>query len=1029
MPGHSPLPSSLSSPNLTQEESRDNVPSEIGQGLRWRPRRASVAPVPQMPGHVAASWEKLRSMMFNTKDVTVPSTNAPLPPGAETRAASNQGPRLQFTKSATYELQSNLNKKDSSSSSSLYVDRRETSAGDGDHSGDGGGGGGGQSDGGDFENFVAFDEIQRRERVWERVGFESEKTRQNRAKTVKKGFAGKFAKLRRVLEKSTKSPYWIILYYFLTISVLLGPPINMLYSSHTGNTIFGWLTLIAAILFLFEIVAKTIVNPAYLLSLVAFLDIIATLSMCFDISLELFDSAFWVADDKVYFHGYQMVTEKGLAKHLQISQLVCVLTLTRLYRMARALGMLLEHIRSNEMNKLEDEILYRRLQLMFACMDEDNDGYIWPNDFAHAMTYFGLVSEEKAVEIARSLKQSYREEDKARAFLRISAGCPPPPMAGMAFDEFKVEVLNLDRNDKLRSCARETLNQRTQTYAALATMAETTAIKMIFGFTILLISAIYLFNDGYGIKSPASSLSMIDSLYRFQAMNLKNTTAVLENQSQQLLASVPDRFIIVYYKIGGADGPWDIDRLSGTAYNNRRFFDRLLVQAGVGAVGPMPSSVVLEVRSLWIEFGFDSIFMLIIAAVLVFFASFFFMRSFNKIGVSIIYPLRTMVDRLEQLAVFEYAAVGNHEVFATTGATESGGGGSPNEMSTKNKCLAFLGYGVDNRAANGYFNEIKDLDQSLTRVQLMISSWAKYCPYDVVRMILRAGEEVELGVAPQPVTIFFSDIESFTTICEMLPPSQVLRFLSTYFTLVSEIITDNQGTLLEFLGDGILAVWNAPLAVSNHSERCLIAAMTMQGMVDRLSQQDPTWRQALKMVHKPTLRVRMGIHTGQCLVGNVGAPSRMKYGLLGDRVNTASRLENCNKRYDTSVIISESVWMEPGVADHFVCRPLDRVAVKGKSEGLTILEVMTTREDATPEQMVLAGLHIKALEAYRNRDFEVAIKLLDECEKRSRDIGDSWVAPRRLRDQAAYYRQHPPVDENWDGTTRLNHKSFDDTPQ
>ncbi|KAF4732687.1 Nitrogen permease regulator 2, partial [Perkinsus olseni] len=131
------------------------------------------------------------------------------------------------------------------------------------------------------------------------------------------------------------------------------------------------------------------------------------------------------------------------------------------------------------------------------------------------------------------------------------------------------------------------------------------------------------------------------------------------------------------------------------------------------------------------------------------------------------------------------------------------------------------------------------------------------------------------------VTIFFSDIESFTTICERLAPSQVLRFLSTYFTLVSEIITDNQGTLLEFLGDGILAVWNAPLAVSNHAERCLTAAMTMQTMVNKLSEVDPTWRQALATVDKTTLKVRMGIHTGQCLVGNVGAPSRMKYGLLG----------------------------------------------------------------------------------------------------------------------------------------------------
>ncbi|KAF4694077.1 Nitrogen permease regulator 2 [Perkinsus olseni] len=149
-------------------------------------------------------------------------------------------------------------------------------------------------------------------------------------------------------------------------------------------------------------------------------------------------------------------------------------------------------------------------------------------------------------------------------------------------------------------------------------------------------------------------------------------------------------------------------------------------------------------------------------------------------------------------------------------------------------------------------------------------------------------------------------------------------------------------------------------------------------MVNKLSEVDPTWRQALATVDKTTLKVRMGIHTGQCLVGNVGAPSRMKYGLLGDKVNTASRLENCNKRYGTSVIISESVWREPGVADNFVCRPLDRVAVKGKSEGFTILEVLSSRSDASTQQLVLAGLHIRALEAYRNLDFHRAVELLKE---------------------------------------------------
>ncbi|EER12285.1 guanylate cyclase beta 1 subunit, putative [Perkinsus marinus ATCC 50983] len=830
------------------------------------------------------------------------------------------------------------------------------------------GGGDDDDDGGAFENFVAFDEVQRRERVWERVGFESEKVRRDRAEHTEGRLTEKITKLRRKLKKATKSTGFIILYYILTIFSLVAPPINSLYNSNVGDQVFGYITLVAAVLFSAEIVIKTVVDPRYLLSLVAFLDIIATLSMVFDIVIELSDKD--IAHEMIDFRGYPMLSESGLAEHLQLSRVVRVLTLTRLYRMAKALGMLLEHIRANEMKKLEDDILYRRLQLMFACMDEDNDGYIWPNDFVHAMTYFGLASDSDRTKIARNFAHRPRRQS---TFVGYTAA-RVPPIGGMDFDEFKVEVLELDREHKLRRCARETLNQRTRTYAKLASMAEDTAIRMVLAFVILLISSLYLFNDNTTIHFSTSGLQLVDALYRYGGASEDSLMSVLELQSRLLLASIPDRYTVIYYKIGGFSGPWEIDRLDEERFASKRFFNRLLSQAGLAdTIGPPPSSMVIDVESLWIEFAFDSVF--------------------------------------------------------TTNVR-----GNPydqeKETPKRSRCMAFLGCLPNDRHGDGYFNEITELDQSLTRVQMMISSWAKYCPYDVVRMILRTGEEVELGVAPQKVTIFFSDIEAFTTICEKLTPTQVLRFLSHYFTLVSEIITENQGTLLEVLGDGILAVWNAPLPVGNHAEQCLTAAMIMQTLVARLSEADSTWQQALKSVNKSTLRVRMGIHTGQCLVGNVGAPSRMKYGLLGDRVNTASRLENCNKRYGTRIIISESVWQEPGVADNFVCRPLDRVAVKGKSEGLTILEVLSSRLEASTQQLVLAGLHIRALEAYRNRNFGRAIELLTEAEKRSRTMGESWLAARRLKEEAIYYEANPPPDDaKWDGTTRLVRKSFDESPE
>ncbi|KAF4703006.1 Nitrogen permease regulator 2, partial [Perkinsus olseni] len=216
------------------------------------------------------------------------------------------------------------------------------------------------------------------------------------------------------------------------------------------------------------------------------------------------------------------------------------------------------------MRKLEDDILYRRLQLMFACMDDDNDGYIWPNDFVHAMTYFGLASEGDRMRIVRDHQLAYHHRHHRRRTSTFAEYPPsearPPPVGGMDFDEFKVEVLELDREDKLRRSAREALNQRTQTHAKLASMAENTAIKMVLAFTILFVSSIYLFNDSTSTTSEVG-LVLVDSLYRYGGVNQDTRYGVLEMQSRLLLASIPDRYMTVYFQISSIDGPWVVDRL------------------------------------------------------------------------------------------------------------------------------------------------------------------------------------------------------------------------------------------------------------------------------------------------------------------------------------------------------------------------------------------------------------------------------------------------------------------------------------
>ena len=140
------------------------------------------------------------------------------------------------------------------------------------------------------------------------------------------------------------------------------------------------------------------------------------------------------------------------------------------------------------------------------------------------------------------------------------------------------------------------------------------------------------------------------------------------------------------------------------------------------------------------------------------------------------------------------------------------------------------------------------------------------------------------------VTILFSDIAGFTSIAERTEPNTLLYMLSDYFTAMATIIEDLGGTLLEFIGDAILAIWNAPAKCPTHAINGVEASVRMQEQLNALV---PTWRRK----GYPTFTIRVGIHTDTVWVGNLGAPDRMKYGIMGDGVNFASRLEELNKRY------------------------------------------------------------------------------------------------------------------------------------
>lgn len=273
--------------------------------------------------------------------------------------------------------------------------------------------------------------------------------------------------------------------------------------------------------------------------------------------------------------------------------------------------------------------------------------------------------------------------------------------------------------------------------------------------------------------------------------------------------------------------------------------------------------------------------------------------------------------------------------------------------------------------------EIFLLDHSIAALRHAIRSFSRYVPKEVVKSLISQGKETILGGEKKEVTVLFSDIESFTSVAEKFPVETTMSLLAEYFDLLSKIILAEHGTIDKYIGDAIMAMWGVPEFASNHAELACIAALKCQAAIQKLNQRR-------KETNLPEFRTRIGINTGEVIVGNIGTSERMNYTLIGDAVNLAERLEATNKIYHTHIIVSEHTYLK--IADLFVSRPLDIVEVKGKKEKTKIFELLGAigKEEeirATPDDLALAASFTKAFDAFQSGDLKAAKALFQQLHK------------------------------------------------
>ncbi len=306
----------------------------------------------------------------------------------------------------------------------------------------------------------------------------------------------------------------------------------------------------------------------------------------------------------------------------------------------------------------------------------------------------------------------------------------------------------------------------------------------------------------------------------------------------------------------------------------------------------------------------------------------------------------------------------------------------------------------------------KEVDQLMVATQNMktsLRSFQKYVPADLVREVLASGQEAELGGRRDTLTIFFSDIKGFTSISEVLSPESLVEQMAEYLEAMSNEIRENPpGTVDKFIGDSIMAFWGAPTPNPDHAPSACRAALLCQ---ERLGQLREKWKQE----GKPLFFQRIGIYTGEVIVGNIGSESRMNYTVIGDTVNIASRLEGLNKYYGTPIVIGHSTCEL--VKEDFIVRPLDLVSVVGSTKGIKIYELFGEKKNTDEQKIRVAELCATALELYLGRRWNEAMDNYKKVLELSPEDQPAIIMLERCR----LYLENPPSDD-WTGIHRIENK-------
>ncbi|MBS0662570.1 MAG: adenylate/guanylate cyclase domain-containing protein [Verrucomicrobia bacterium] len=295
-----------------------------------------------------------------------------------------------------------------------------------------------------------------------------------------------------------------------------------------------------------------------------------------------------------------------------------------------------------------------------------------------------------------------------------------------------------------------------------------------------------------------------------------------------------------------------------------------------------------------------------------------------------------------------------------------------------------------------------------------------YVPPELVQRLLEAEGAPQLGGHEQDLTVFISDLESFTHLAETLPPDRLVQLMNEYLTACTEIVEEERGTLDKYIGDAVVVMFGALIPLPDHALRACVAA---QRVHRRLAELRERWK-AAEAQWPPSvgeLQCRIGLNSGPALVGNIGSRSRLNYTVMGDNVNLAARMESGARHFGVRTMVTEATRREceRHGGDRVVFRFLDRVIVKGRTAPVPVYEIVGLKEDMTPAQRECIAHYEQATRHYAAREWAAALACLERSAPL--EVGGAPNPSLVLRERCLRLQAEPPGPD-WDSAYRMTEK-------